>query len=152
MLLGPGDDLQTRLHLREELEPLLLAVERLPFPEAPACLDHPGIEQDVADRYPLPRCLRGVRDLLHDEGAHEQDERQSLLVAVVLLAEGNRPLAVLEVVEESLDGPAPLVECPYVLGRAFGPEARLQHGCAHVGQHRIEPLLACIRTCPSPCA
>ena len=27
MLLGPGDDLQTRLHLREELEPLLLAVE-----------------------------------------------------------------------------------------------------------------------------
>ena len=43
----PGDDLQARVHLREELEPLLLAVERLPLPEAPACLDHPGIEQGV---------------------------------------------------------------------------------------------------------
>ena len=47
MLLGPGDDLQARIHLREELEPLLLAVDRLPLPEAPACLDHPGIEQGV---------------------------------------------------------------------------------------------------------
>lgn len=47
MLLGPRDDLQARLHLREELEPLLLEVGHLPLPEAPACFGHPGIEQDV---------------------------------------------------------------------------------------------------------
>jgi len=81
--------------------------------------------------------LERLRDLLVDEGAHKQDERQPLHPVVVLLAQGMRVLAVLEVVEVGLNRPALLVEREDLLGR------RVLQACLQDAHTQVKSEFVC---------
>ena len=83
-------------------------------------LDLARLDEHLGHRDPKSEGLQGVCHLAVDQLAHQQDERQALHHVVVLHAQRVGVLAVLEVVEVGLDGPALLVQgedllggCPY---------------------------------------